>query len=360
MDRRTFLYERHVSAGARMVSFAGWSMPLHYGSQIEEHHAVRRRAGIFDVSHMQIVDLDGAGAVAFLRHLLANDVAKLRAEGRALYTCMLNERGGVIDDLIVYRMPDGRYRLVVNAATAEKDIGWMADRATPFGVSLAPRRDLAMLAVQGPGARELAAHLLPAGLAASLPGLAAFSAATAGDWLAARTGYTGEDGIELMLPGEAAPALWDALLGAGVQPCGLGARDTLRLEAGLPLYGQDMDESVTPLESGLGWTVAFDPADRDFVGRSALEAQRGRPELPRVAGLVLQDRGVLRAHQKVFAGELEIGEITSGGYAPTLDRSVALARLRRAPGGDCAVEIRGRRLAVAVVRPPFVLPWGET
>jgi aminomethyltransferase len=211
-----------------------------------------------------------------------------------------------------------------------------------------------MLAVQGPGARELAAHLLPAGLAASLPGLAAFSAATAGDWLAARTGYTGEDGIELMLPGEAAPALWDALLGAGVQPCGLGARDTLRLEAGLPLYGQDMDESVTPLESGLGWTVAFDPADRDFVGRSALEAQRGRPELPRVAGLVLQDRGVLRAHQKVFAGELEIGEITSGGYAPTLDRSVALARLRRAPGGDCAVEIRGRRLAVAVVRPPFV------
>ncbi len=245
MDRRTFLYERHVSAGARMVSFAGWSMPLHYGSQIEEHHAVRRRAGIFDVSHMQIVDLDGAGAVAFLRHLLANDVAKLRAEGRALYTCMLNERGGVIDDLIVYRMPDGRYRLVVNAATAEKDIGWMADRATPFGVSLAPRRDLAMLAVQGPGARELAAHLLPAGLAASLPGLAAFSAATAGDWLAARTGYTGEDGIELMLPGEAAPALWDALLGAGVQPCGLGARDTLRLEAGLPLYGQDMDESAT-------------------------------------------------------------------------------------------------------------------
>jgi aminomethyltransferase len=354
VDRRTFLYERHVSAGARMVPFAGWSMPLHYGSQIDEHHAVRAGAGVFDVSHMQIVDLDGADTVAFLRLLLANDVAKLRAEGRALYTCMLNERGGVIDDLIVYRMPGGRYRLVVNAATAEKDLAWIDDHAGAFGVAVVPRRDLAMLAVQGPTAREVVGPLLPAGLAAGLPPLAPFAAALDGDWLVARTGYTGEDGIELMLPGEAAPAVWDALLAAGVRPCGLGARDTLRLEAGLPLYGQDMDESVTPLESGLGWTVAFDPTDRAFVGRAALEAQRGRPDLPRFVGLVLSDRGVLRAHQKVFAGGEEIGEITSGGYAPTLDRSVALARLRGEPAGDCAVEIRGRRLAVTVVRPPFV------
>jgi aminomethyltransferase len=337
-----------------MVPFAGWSMPLHYGSQIDEHHAVRTGAGVFDVSHMQIVDLDGADTGAFLRLLLANDVAKLRADGRALYTCMLNERGGVIDDLIVYRMPGGRYRLVVNAATTEKDLAWIDGHAGAFGVTVVPRRDLAMLAVQGPTAREVAGPLLPAGLAAGLPPLAPFSAAVDGDWLVARTGYTGEDGIELMLPGQATPAVWDALLAAGVRPCGLGARDTLRLEAGLPLYGQDMDESVTPLESGLGWTVAFDPADRAFVGRGALDAQRGRPDLLRVVGLVLRERGVLRAHQKVFAGGEEIGEITSGGYAPTLDRSVALARLRGEPAGDCAVEIRGRRLAVTVVKPPFV------
>ncbi len=354
MDRKTFLYERHVSAGARMVPFAGWTMPLHYGSQIEEHHAVRKRAGVFDVSHMQIVDLDGMRSADFLRHLLANDVAKLRVAGRALYSCMLDERGGVIDDLIVYLLPGGRYRLVVNAATADKDLAWMTGQAAPYGVSVVPRRDLAMLAVQGPSARDLTASVLPAPLAAAMPALATFSAATEGDWLAARTGYTGEDGTELMLPGEAAPAVWDALLATGVRPCGLGARDTLRLEAGLPLYGQDMDESVTPLESGLGWTVAFDPPDRAFVGRARLVAQRGSPGLPRFVGLVLREPGVLRAHQKVFAGGEEIGEITSGGYAPTLDRSVALARLRVEPAGESAVEIRGRRLAVTVVTPPFV------
>ena len=354
MDQRTALHAEHVALGARMVPFGGWDMPLHYGSQLDEHHAVRRAAGVFDVSHMRAVDVAGADARPYLRRLLANDVAKLKAAGKALYSCMLDPRGGVIDDLIVYHLDASWFRVVLNAATTAKDLAWMRAGTSGLAVELRPRTDLAMLAVQGPAARGLVEPLLPATLREPAAALRPFFAVAAGDWLVARTGYTGEDGVEVMVPDAEVVDLWRSLLAAGVRPCGLGARDTLRLEAGMNLYGQDMDETVSPLESGLAWTVAFDPPDRDFTGRAALDAQRERGGLRRFVGLVLLDRGVLRPHQKVFAGDREMGEITSGGFAPTLDRSIALARVQHDLGDRCAVEIRGKRLAAAVVEPPFV------
>ncbi len=349
---KTPLYERHRAAGGRMVDFAGWALPIHYGSQVEEHHQVRRHAGVFDVSHMTVVDVTGAEAQGFLRRLLANDVARL-TPGRALYGCMLNERGGIIDDLICYDLGEGAYRLVVNAATRKKDLDWMAAQADGRAVALLVRDDLAMLAVQGPAARALSGPLLPQPLRVPAQDLAPFHAAAHGDWFVARTGYTGEDGFEVMLPADEAPAFWDALLEAGVRPAGLGARDTLRLEAGMNLYGQDMDEDTTPLESGLAWTVAWEPAERDFVGRAALEAQRRSGVTHKLVGLVLDERGVLRSGMPVYS-DAGTGCITSGAFSPTLKRSIALARMPAAVGERAEVEIRGRRLPVRVVRPPFV------
>jgi aminomethyltransferase len=354
MTDKTPLHAVHQAAGAKLVPFAGWEMPLHYGSQVEEHHAVRQAAGMFDVSHMTVIDFIGPGAQALLRRLLANDVARLKLPGKALYSCMLTPEGGVVDDLIVYfRGPDS-YRMVVNAGTTEKDIAWIRSQAPAEGVAIAPRRDLAMIAVQGPKARELALPLLPAELADAAGALKPFFAAEADGWFVGRTGYTGEDGFEVMLPGDQAPAFWQALSDAGVAPCGLGARDTLRLEAGMNLYGNDMDEAQSPLESGLGWTIAWEPAERDFIGRSALEARKRAGGLRRFVGLVLEGRGVLRDHQHLFDGEREIGEITSGGFSPSLQRSIALARVAPDIGDGCEVEIRGKRLAVRRVKPPFV------
>jgi aminomethyltransferase len=340
--------------GARMVPFGGWDMPLHYGSQLFEHHAVRRDAGMFDVSHMRVVDLDGPGARDCLRRLLANDVGKLRDPGKALYSCMLNRTGGVIDDLIVYFRGPDRYRMVVNAATAEKDLTWMENESGGFEVDIRPRQDLAMIAVQGPLAREKVLPLLSAGLRESAGALRPFFAAEASDWFVGRTGYTGEDGFEVMCPADAAPRLWRGLASAGVAPCGLGARDTLRLEAGMNLYGQDMDEETSPLESGLGWTIAWEPAERDFIGRAALEEQRKAGNLRRFVGLLLTGRGILRGHQRVLSDGEAVGEITSGGFAPTLERSIALARVASGLGETCEVEIRGKAVAARVVKPPFV------
>ena len=354
MTEKTPLHAVHQAAGAKLVPFAGWEMPLHYGSQVEEHRAVRQAAGMFDVSHMTVIDFTGDGAQGFLRGLLANDVARLKQPGKALYSCMLTPEGGVVDDLIVYfRGADG-YRMVVNAGTTEKDIAWIHSQAPAEGVQIAPRRDLAMIAVQGPKARELALPLLPGGLGEAAGALKPFFAAEGDGWFVGRTGYTGEDGFEVMLPGDRAPAFWMALAGAGVAPCGLGARDTLRLEAGMNLYGNDMDETQSPLESGLGWTIAWEPVERDFIGRSALEAQKQAGGLRRFVGLVLEGRGVLRDHQKLFDGEREVGEITSGGFSPSLQRSIALARVAADIGDGCEVEIRGKRLAVRRVKPPFV------
>jgi aminomethyltransferase len=351
MGNRTPLYDSHVALGARMVDFGGWDMPVHYGSQIDEHHAVRRDAGMFDVSHMTVVDLRGERTRPLLLELLANDVSKLTISGSALYTCMLNERGGVIDDLITYFLTEDRFRLVVNAATRDKDLAWIGAQAARHGVEVRERRDLAMIAVQGPNARAKAAPLLGPRRDVALA-LKPFTAAAVDELFVARTGYTGEDGWEIVVPAERAPRLWTDLAAAGIAPCGLGARDTLRLEAGMNLYGADMNEQTTPLESGLAWTVTM-TAPRPFIGRAALEAQRAAGVPRKLVGLLLEDRGVLRAHQPVIT-DAGMGEVTSGTFSPTMQRSIALARVPSATDARCEVEIRGKRLGAAVVKPPFV------
>jgi aminomethyltransferase len=353
MLKTTALHPRHQALGARLVAFAGWDMPIHYGSQLDEHHAVRTGCGMFDVAHMAAVDLHGPRTREFLRHLLANDADKLKVPGKALYSCMLDETGGILDDLIAYFRGENGFRLVVNAGTTEKDLAWIRRHAGAFGVEVRHRTDLGILAVQGPQVRQAVAPHLPAGMKESVLGLGAFQSQYAEPWFVATTGYTGEDGYEFILPHEQLVALWDALAAGGVRPCGLGARDTLRLEAGMNLYGLDMDESVTPLECGLGWTVAFDPADRDFIGRKALEAQRAAPPRRQVA-LVLEGRGVLRPHMKVRAGNGAAGETTSGSFAPSMKQSVALARVPRHADGGFEVEIRGEWQPARPVKPPFV------
>jgi aminomethyltransferase len=336
-----------------MVDFGGWDMPVQYSSQIGEHHAVRRAAGVFDVSHMGVLDLRGARVRHFLQRLLANDVAKLKVPGKALYSCLLNEHGGVLDDLIVYFLNDYWYRMVVNAGTRDKDLAWIREQARLLEVEVTERSDLAMLAVQGPEARAKAAQLLsPADGQAALA-LDSFVGRELGRWFVARTGYTGEDGFEIMMPAADAVAAWRGLNLLGVASCGLGARDTLRLEAGMNLYGNDMDESTQPYESNLGWTVALAPGERDFIGRAPLERLARDGSERKLVGLVLEERGVLRAHQKVAAPAGE-GEITSGSYSPTLERSIALARVPSATAGQVQVEIRGKLLPARVVKPPFV------
>jgi aminomethyltransferase len=357
MGLRTPLFDTHVLQGAKIVDFGGWDMPLHYGSQIEEHHAVRRDAGMFDVSHMAIVDLSGERVREFLRFLLANDVGRLKTPGKALYSCMLLPNGGVIDDLIVYFLSDSWFRMVVNAGTRDKDLAWILKHALDFNVTVIERKELAMIAVQGPNARRKAAALLSPPQQAAVLELKPFFGAAFGSWFVARTGYTGEDGFEIMIPATEAANAWESLLAQGVTPAGLGARDTLRLEAGMNLYGNDMDENYHPLESGLAWTVAFEPADRRFIGREALErAQReGGREL---VGLLLEERGVLRSHQKVLvAGDAAAGlegEVTSGTFSPTLNRSIALARVPKTSQPAVQVEIRGKLHAARIVKPPFV------
>ncbi len=351
--KKTPLNALHRASGARMVDFGGWEMPVHYGSQIEEHHAVRRDAGLFDVSHMRVVDLEGSRARDFLRRALANDVGKLKAPGKALYSCMLAEDGGVVDDLIVYRLRDDFFRAVVNAGTAAKDVAWLEGLRDRWraAVKITPRTDLAMIAIQGPRARERSWRAFPA-LRSGTETLQPFTVAPLDDVMVARTGYTGEDGFELMLPAEKAVSAWEALVAAGARTCGLGARDTLRLEAGMNLYGQDMDERVSPLDAGLSWTVDL-AGGRDFVGRSALVARGQHSEF---LGLVLlEPGGVLRGHQKVLADGAS-GEVTSGTFSPTLARSIALARLPRgvAPGDTVRVQIRDKSLAARVVKPVFV------
>ncbi|MCC3750151.1 MAG: glycine cleavage system aminomethyltransferase GcvT [Halorhodospira halophila] len=353
MPQRTPLYDRHVGAGARVVDFAGWEMPLHYGSQLAEHQAVRSDVGLFDVSHMAVTDLSGPAARGLLRQQLANDVAKLDGRpGQALYSCLLNERGGVVDDLIVYLRDEETYRVVSNAATREKVRPRLLEQAQQAGVTAEARDDLAMVAVQGPRATSLLEQLYGDEAAAALA-CKPFQAATVGEVFAGRTGYTGEDGFELILPADQAPALWDRLTEAGAQPCGLGARDSLRLEAGLNLNGNEMDEETTPLEAALGWTVAWAPEDRDFVGRAALEEQHRQGVAWRLIGLVVEGRAPARAGYVVRtdAGD---GVITSGAHSPTLGGPIALARIPADAEGDFRVVIRNREAAARRVKPPFV------
>ena len=403
MSHRTPLYPAHVRAGAKIVDFGGWDMPLHYGSQVREHQQVRQHAGMFDVSHMTVIDVTGADALVYLRHLLANDVAKLKP-GAALYSVMLNHHGGVVDDLIVYYLSSETYRLVVNCATRDKDLAWIHAEAKTFAVNIAERADLAIIAVQGPQA--LAAldealvnegfikdvlvdgalieealiedalidnialtesdileqlNQLPAfhGMTINETSLRANSDQTgSGPWFIARTGYTGEDGVEIILPGEDAERLWNALHAAGVKPVGLGARDTLRLEAGMNLYGHEMDDETSPLEANLGWTIAWQPEDRDFVGRKALSTQREQGSGIALVGLLMTERGVLREGQMVSVPHLtEQGVVTSGTFSPTLQQGIALARMPIAlsqQSTQVSVEIRGKAVAVQIVKPPFV------
>jgi len=362
MTQKTILNEAHRALGARMVDFGGWDMPIHYGSQIDEHHLVRSDAGMFDVSHMTVVDLRGANVRAFLRHLVANSVDKLQKPGKALYTCMLNEQGGVIDDLIVYFLAEDFFRLVVNAATREKDLAWINAQARAFEVSVTERDDFAMIAVQGPAARDKVLGLLREDDRARIGKLGKFMAGDAHTadgtpLFVARTGYTGEDGFEVVVPQDRAVALWDALLGVGVKPAGLGARDTLRLEAGMNLYGQDMDDTVSPYEAALAWTVALDDG-RDFIGRSVLEQQKADGAPRQMIALVMDDKGVLRHGQKVLTAFGE-GEVLSGTFSPTLGKAIAFARVPAGEiplgaDGEVRVEIRGKPVPVRVVRFPFV------
>ena len=362
MSNKTVLFHKHVEYKGKIVDFAGWQMPVNYGSQIDEHRQVRNDAGMFDVSHMVIVDLGKATEAGdikgFLQYLLANDVAKLSESGKALYSCMLNENGGVIDDLIVYYMSDDWYRVVVNAGTREKDLSWMNKHAGAYDVSVKERDDMAMIAVQGPHAREKALQALPVDVVEAAAPLKRFFGADCGDWFVGRTGYTGEDGFEVMVPETEAAELWDKLAAAGVKPCGLGARDTLRLEAGMNLYGSDMTEETSPLISGLSWTIAWSPEDRNFIGRSALEEEKAAGVKQKMVGLILEDKGVLRGHQKVVVdigdGQQAEGEITSGTFSPSLQKSIALARVPVATGETCKVDIRGKLLNARVVKPVFV------
>lgn len=337
-----------------MVDFGGWHMPINYGSQIEEHHQVRNDAGMFDVSHMTVVDLKGDQVREFLKYLLTNNIDKLKLTGKALYTCMLNNDGGIIDDLIVYYMSDSWYRMVVNAATREKDLAWIKQQVADYSITVTERDDLAMIAIQGPNAREKTNTVLGDAAAEKTAALKPFVAVEHDDMFIARTGYTGEDGYEIMLPNGKACEFWQALLDAGVKACGLGARDTLRLEAGMNLYGSDMDETTTPLVSGLGWVVAWQPDERHFIGREVLEAQQQTGEHDQFVGLVLKERGVLRNHQKLSVNGEIIGEITSGSFSPTLGHSIALARLKHDVSENCEVDVRGKSMTVEIVKPPFV------
>ncbi|RMH17913.1 MAG: glycine cleavage system aminomethyltransferase GcvT [Gammaproteobacteria bacterium] len=350
MAKQTPLYSAHARCNAKFVDFGGWALPIHYGSQIREHEAVRQQAGMFDVSHMTVIDLHGERVFDFLRYLLANDISRI-VQGQAMYSCMLNDKGGIIDDLIVYFMDDQWVRMVVNAATHDKDLQWIEKQSVPFDVSVQERQDLAMIAVQGPNARAAVHALLDTESRTRVEQLKTFFCTElSGDRFIARTGYTGEDGYECMLPSGQAESFWDQLVGQGVQPCGLGARDTLRLEAGMALYGSDMDENIQPAEANLSWTVSLDDA-RDFIGKSALSSA---PQ-SRLIGLILDGRGVLRNHLPLFQADRRVGEITSGGFSPTLGKSIALARvLKEALQAPLEVELRGKRLPVRVVAPVFV------
>lgn len=354
MNKRTALYQQHLDSNAKLVDFSGWDMPIHYGSQLSEHRQVREDCGVFDVSHMTVVDIVGADAQTYLRYLLCNDVAKLDDPGKALYSGMLNHEGGVIDDLIVYAMQEG-FRLVVNCGTREKDLKWLNTQAKDFEVQVLERPELAILAIHGPNSIDKVCSVLAQADAEKVSALPNFKGVMCGDWFIARTGYTGEKGLELIFPQNLAPAFWERLLAAGVKPIGLGARDTLRLEAGMNLYGQDMDESVSPLAANMEFAVSWAPEARDFIGREALTAQKQQQlseNLPVLLGLVLEERGVLRHGQRVVTDKGE-GVITSGSFSPTLNMSVALARV---PAGsrNAQVEIRSKLIGVLIGKPGFV------
>jgi aminomethyltransferase len=353
MGKKTPLYDNHLAAGAKIVDFAGWDMPLHYGSQIQEHHTVRQDAGIFDVSHMTIVDVMGTDATIYLQKILANNINILPIN-KALYTCMLNEQGNIIDDLIVYKTGTNAYRLIVNSATREKDLAWLNKHATNSSVEVVEQSHLAMIALQGPNSSNKITTVFNKEAASKILALKSFECITIASYFIGRTGYTGEDGFEIILPATEASTFWEKIISATATPCGLGARDTLRLEAGLNLYGTDMDEQVSPLESNLAWTIGWEPQNREFIGRVALEKHLHEGIKNKLVGLVLEGPGVLRNHQRIIVEQIGEGEITSGSFSPTLNKGIALARVPFETSEQCLVEIRGKSIPAKVIKPPFV------
>ncbi len=356
MEKSTPLYQKHLELGAMMVPFAGWQMPLHYGSQLEEHHFVRNEVGVFDVSHMLAIDIQGHDATAYLRTLLANDVIKLKEPGKALYSCLLNPQAGIIDDLIVYRLGDNVYRCVVNAGTAVKDEQWLQSQAESYQVTIKPRHDLSLLAVQGPQTFKKLANILPSTTVKTLESLSPFHFVTDNDWVIAKTGYTGETGVEIMLPNDQVIDLWDRLIREGVRPIGLAARDSLRLEAGLNLYGQDMDETVSPDESNLSWTIDLKDPERHFIGKEALLAKRQQGVTKQLVGVMLLEKGVCRPHMVVHVKNdqdwLE-GTLTSGSYSPTLNVGIGLARIPVGSFQTAQIDIRGKQIPAKFIKLPF-------
>lgn len=354
MLKKTALHGHHQALGALLIDFAGWEMPMHYGSQIKEHHAVRQQSGMFDVSHMGVFDVTGADATAYLRHALANDIYKLQSVGQALYTCLLNPMGGVIDDLIVYRLGEDWYRIILNASRCEIDVRWFEQLSADFDVTLKLQSELNILAVQGPNAISQVKKLFDKSARKNIAQLKPFHTCIENNMQIARTGYTGEEGVEIILSSDQAVEVWEKLLANNVAPCGLGARDTLRLEAGFNLFGNDMDENITPFEANLSWTVSFKDEARDFVGKSALLKQQEYDDTLKLVGLIMEAGGVLRNQQIVYMPDGSEGEITSGGFSPTLGHAIAFARVPNDAHGVVEVDRRGKRIPVKIVKLPFV------
>jgi aminomethyltransferase len=355
--RRTPLYECHREAGGRMVPFAGWEMPVQYAGVIEEHRAVRTAAGLFDVSHMGEVRVKGSGAEAFLQSLTPNDVSKL-APGRAHYSGLLTEQGTYIDDLLIYRLAADDFLVVVNASNAERDFEWIASRATGDATVTDESDRYALLALQGPKAVEILEPLASAG-ATALRYYGFQQGEVAGrPALISRTGYTGEDGFELYVDPGHAPEIWRRLLEAGadrgIAPAGLGARDTLRLEAAMALYGHEIDETTTPFEAGLAWVVKLDKGD--FLGRAALAAQQERGLARKLVGFEVQGRGIARQGHAVVSDGQTVGTVTSGTWSPTFEKALGMAYVPvelSAPGTALALEVRGKAVPAVVVEMPF-------
>jgi len=351
--KRTPIHDLHVRLGGRMVEFAGWDLPVQYSSIVEEHRTVRTTAGLFDVSHLGRVELRGPGALDSLQHLATNDAAKLEI-GRAQYSLLLNERGGIVDDIFVYRLP-ASYLIVINAATSQADIEWMRPRLRD--AELVDRTaEEATISLQGPAAVRLLQPLVDVDLAKLRRNEHVEGRVEGRPMLIARTGYTGERGLELFPPSEQAAALFERLLALeGVKPCGLGARDTLRLEAGNRLYGQDMDADTNPFEAGLGWVVDFEKYD--FVGRDALlRIQEGGGPPRRLVGFETLERAVPRHGAAVYVDGQAAGLVTSGSFAPSLERNIGFAFVPPSaaePGTEIGIDIRGRPAPARVVETPF-------
>jgi aminomethyltransferase len=337
-----------------MVDFHGWSMPINYGSQINEHNSVRENCGIFDVSHMTILDFKGDDAETFVRKLISNDIKKLTEPYAGLYSAMVNEQGGVIDDLIAYKMENG-YRLVVNCATRGEDLKWISSKSLNFKVEMTERDDLSMIAVQGPRSLDVLSSC-PAPIVRALESKKRQQGVYDNNMFATKTGYTGEIGFEVILPHEQAVNLWQNAIDAGAVPVGLGARDTLRLEAGMNLYGFEMDESITPFECNMSWTVDFSDTDRDFYGKKALENILKEENYNELVGIMLDERTILRQGQKLWFNENKDldGIVTSGTYSPTLKKPIALARIPKADLKSCFTEVRDKKVFAKIGSPKFI------